>query len=202
MCLVAAVLVPMIYFGVQPIAAPFFPNYRFQTMAASLLGSSVSQHPWIFNTGAMLTGVASLLAAFGLYSAGRARGGGALLCWLVGLGAASIGVSSFKAGMFPLPDPRHTSWGWLVIAMIATPFLLLLLVWMDRGMRGLRNYLIVSDMFLVALVPLMSGLIHFSWLGSGTLQRLFAAVVFLPIGVAGYFFLRRTRTSAAVMTAD
>ena len=62
---------PVIYFGTQLIAAPFYPGYSFAQNTASMLGTTTSRQPWIFNLGAMLTGVAGLIGAFGLFRALR-----------------------------------------------------------------------------------------------------------------------------------
>ena len=59
--LYAAIAMPVIYFGTQLVAAPFYPDYSFSRDTASMLGTTDSHHPWIFNLGAMLTGVAGLV---------------------------------------------------------------------------------------------------------------------------------------------
>ena len=59
--------VPFLYFGTQLAAALFFPGYSFLRMPASLLGSDQATYPMIFNAGAILTGLATLLAAVGIF---------------------------------------------------------------------------------------------------------------------------------------
>lgn len=199
--LAAAIAVPIIYFGAQLVAAPYFPGYSFAVMPASLLGTQDSQHPWIFNGGAILTGLAAFFAAYGLYWAarmgtGQGSGTGILLRWLIAAGVAANGVMSVKAGLFPMPDPRHSSWGALVAFMVLTPILLLILSWAQPDARVLKAYLVLSDLFLLLLVPFMMGIIHLSWMPGGTQQRLFAVVTFCPVGAVGYFFLRRLRESS------
>jgi hypothetical protein len=49
-----------------------------------------------------------------------------LLSWLIGLSVACTGVMTLKAGMFPMPDPRHNSWGFLQNLTIITPHLMLI----------------------------------------------------------------------------
>lgn len=180
---------PIVYFGTQFAAAPFYPGYSFSQQAASMLGTQFSRHPWIFNTGAMLTGITALFGAFGLYQSFRSRTH-ILLSSLIGLSIACTGITSFKAGVFPLPDPRHTSWGFLLIFMIITPLLMLIGVWKQSHSLGLRTYLILSNVLLLFLVPLMSRKISVPWLEGGTLQRLFAFAIFVPIGVVSFFFWR------------
>ena len=60
LCLLAAVAMPIIYFGTQIVAAPFYPGYSFSLHSVSMLGTQFSRHPAIFNAGEMLTGFAAL----------------------------------------------------------------------------------------------------------------------------------------------
>ena len=50
--LFAGVAVPLLYFGAQAIAAPFFPDFNFWAHTASLLGSDLSTRPDVLNGGA------------------------------------------------------------------------------------------------------------------------------------------------------
>ena len=183
--LIAAIAVPILYFGSQLLAAPFYPGYSFAQNSASMLGSSFSAHPWIFNVGAMLTGVAAILGAFGLYRAFQATAN-TIVAWPIGLAVFATGIMSLKAGIFPLPDPRHASWGFLVTLTIVTPLLLLIGVWKKRGSNTLRLYLIASVSLVLVLFPFMSGMASTSLLQGGTLQRLFAIATFVPVGAVGY----------------
>jgi hypothetical membrane protein len=183
LCLLAAAAMPIIYFGMQIAAAPFYPGYSFSMQSVSMLGTQFSRHPWIFNAGEMLTGFATLAGAVGLYRIFR-RKTHFLLSWLIGLAVACMGVMILKAGMFPLPDPRHNSWGFLQNAIIITPFLMLVGLWKQNHSSGLRTYLILSTTFLVILVPLSSRL------GRGALQRLIAMGTLVPVGVIGFAFWR------------
>jgi hypothetical membrane protein len=183
LCLLAAVATPVLYFGAQIVAAPFYPGYSFSRLSASMLGTRFSQHPWIFNVGDMLTGLAELGAAFGLYRSFRARAP-LLVSWLIALSVLSAGVMSLKAGMFPMPDPRHNSWGLLFDFIILIPFVMLMGLLKKRQSAGLRAYLIFSIVFLLLLIPLMPRL------GRGTLQRLIAVGTLFPVGVVGFFFWR------------
>src|SRR5258708_39121419 len=108
LCLLAAAAMPLLYFGTQIAAAPFYPGYSFSQQSASMLGTHFSRHPWIFNVGSMLTGFAALGAALGLYRV-FLRKSHFLLSLLIGLSVACTGVVCLKGGMFPLPDPRHSS---------------------------------------------------------------------------------------------
>jgi hypothetical membrane protein len=181
---------PLLYFGSQLAAAPFYPGYSFSRDTASMLGTSFSLHPWIFNLGAVLTGIAALVGAIGLYRAFRAATN-IVVAWLIGLSVAATGIMSVKAGMFPLPDSRHASWGFLVAFTIVTPLLLLIGVWKHQGATAIRLYLIASLALILVLFPFMFGMVYTTLSQPGTLQRLFALATFVPVGGVAYFFSRK-----------
>jgi len=187
LCLIAAVAMPLLYFGSQLAAAPFYPVYSFSRDTASMLGTSFSQHPWIFNVGAIFTGAAALIGAIGLY---RAFAGttNVVIASLIGLSVAATGVMSIKAGLFPMPDSRHASWGFLVFFTIATPLLLLIGVCKRPNTTGLRLYLAASIGLILTLFPFLFGIAHTTLLQPGAFQRLFAIATFLPVGVVAYHF--------------
>ena len=177
---------PVIYFGTQLVAAPFYPQYSFSRDTASMLGTTDSYHPWIFNLGAMLTGAAGLVGALGLFRALRTVTWTALAA-LVALCVVANGVLSLKAGMFPMPDPRHASWQFLMPPILAAPLLLLVALW--RQGVALRTYLLCNCVALMLMVPLMMHRMA-AVFAEGTTQRLFALVVFVPVGVAAYALVR------------
>lgn len=185
--LYAAIAMPLLYFGTQLVAAPFYPGYSFAQDTASMLGTVDSRHPWIFNMGAVLTGVAGVLGAFGLFQALRTVTWTALAL-LVGLAVVANGVLSLKAGMFPMPDPQHASWQFLMFPILAAPVLLLLALWRQR--MALRIYLVCNAVALLLMVPFLMHRIA-PVFAEGTMQRLFALVVFVPVGVAGYALVGR-----------
>jgi hypothetical membrane protein len=186
MMLWAAVAMPLLYFGVQLVAAPFYPGYHFATDTASMLGTSASRHPGIFNTGAILTGMVGLAGAFGLYLGLRRSAA----CWLriiIVMGLLSNGAMSIKAGLYPMPDPRHTTWQFLLFPILITPLLLLGATW---RVPWLRIYLLLDIICLVCLLPYMMHRMA-PILPEGTMQRLFALVTFAPVGVVALAFLQR-----------
>src|ERR1700688_5240265 len=181
LCLLAAAVLPIIFFGTQVAAAPFYPGYSFSQQSVSMLGTHFSRHPWIFNVGETLTGLAALAGAVGLYQVFRTKTH-FLISVLIGFAVACIGIMTIKAGMFPMPDSRHNSWGVLQNFVIITPFFLLMGVLKQAHRSGLRLYLVFSVMLLFFLVPLGSRL------GRGTLQRLITVGSLLPVGVVGFAF--------------
>jgi hypothetical membrane protein len=182
-CLLAAVATPILALVTQVAAAPFYPGYSFSLQSGSMLGTHFSRHPWIFNTGELLIGIAALAAAFGLYRSFRGRTN-ILVSGLIGLSVTCIGVMTVKASLFPMPDPRHNSWGLLFNFMIITPHLMLIGLWKKGQSLGLRIFLLCTIVFLLLLVPLAPSL------GRGTLQRLLHAAILIPVGVVGYYFWR------------
>ena len=180
----AAFAMPLLYFGAQLMAAPFYPGYHFATDTASMLGTSVSRHPGIFNTGAILTGIAGLAGAFGLSLAL-----GATARWLrilIAIGLLSNGIMSLKAGLFPMPDPRHATWQFLLFPILITPLLFLGATW---RVLWLRIYLLLDVTCLLCLIPYMMHRLA-PILPEGTMQRLFAVVTFVPVGVVALVLLR------------
>src|SRR5947209_2826242 len=65
------IAVPLIYYGIQALAAPFYPGFSVLGNTASELGSDRSEHAVIFNAGMMVQGVASLAASLGFFLALR-----------------------------------------------------------------------------------------------------------------------------------
>jgi hypothetical membrane protein len=188
--LLSAACMPIFYYGAQLVAAPFYPGYSFSNQAASMLGTSYSREPWIFNTGLILTGVAAMVGAFGLYQTFRNRTN-RILCALIALTVSYTGFMSIKAGVFPIPDRRHYSLGFSVVSASLTPLLMLIGIWRNERLRGLRTYLLLSILLLVPVIPLFRGMIAIAGLAFGTLQRLVALGTYVPIGVVGiYFFLQ------------
>jgi hypothetical membrane protein len=187
--LLAAAVMPVIFFGTQIVAAPFYPGYSFSQQSVSMLGTHFSRHPWIFNAGGTLTGLAALAGAVGLYQIFRTKTH-FLLSMLIGFSVACIGIMTIKGGMFPMPDARHNSWGVLQNFIIITPFFLLMGLWKEAHSSGLRLYLLLSVTLLFLLVPLSSRL------GRGTLQRLITVGSLLPVGVVGFSFWRELRIGA------
>jgi hypothetical protein len=42
-------VMPVIFFGIQIAAAPFYPGYSFSQESVSMLRTHFSRHPWMFN---------------------------------------------------------------------------------------------------------------------------------------------------------
>ena len=188
----SGIAVPLVYYGVQVIAAPFFAGFSVLGTTASELGSDRSTHPWIFNVGAILTGIAALLASVGFLRGLRRLGVPSILAWPPFLAVAATGASSLWAGIFPMPDPRHGGHPSLLIAMIAVPFVLAAAIWRVVASRTLKGYFAATILLLLVMVPIMSGMTGLdTHTYRGLFQRVFALTVFAPIGIGAYVLARR-----------
>jgi hypothetical protein len=202
------IAVPFLYFGIQVAAAPFFPGYNFLARDASTLGSNGSSLPALFNIGSLVVGIATFVASWGFFRSLRVLGVRSALAWPATVALISSGLANVNACLFPLPDPRHTD-GLLAVAGAGTfllPFLLPLALWKLLSRGPLAAYFVANLVALVALIPIMSGLIQrFSIMAGiqmpwyqaflnnyqGLLQRIAAVIVFGPIAASARYLLQR-----------
>src|SRR5512138_1518022 len=77
--------IPFLYFGVQFVAAPFYPEYSFLRQDASTLGSDGSSFPLIFNVGSILTGIMTVIASLGFLRAFRSLQVNPVWVWLTSI---------------------------------------------------------------------------------------------------------------------
>src|SRR5277367_1171880 len=192
--LLSAACMPIIYFGAQLAAAPFYPGYSFSNQIASMLGTSYSREPWIFNTGIILTGIAAIVAAYGLFRSFRTTNN-LQLSSLIALSVVYSGFLAVRAGVYPLPDPRHSSLKFGLTSPLLTTLLMLIATWGKGHPKGLRTYLFASVLLLVPVVMLLKGTFATPGLPIGTLQRLLALGTYVPIGVVGVYFFLQDRQS-------
>ena len=187
------VAVPIIYYGIQALAAPFFPGFSILQTTASELGSDRTEYAPVFNAGIMLQGAASLAGAAGFFSALRRLGGNSALAALTAGAVAMSGVQTLWAGYFPMPDARHGGHPAFIVAMVLLPVLLAAALWRHGG-PALKAYLVGTLLLLAAVFPLMTGL---SGLDThayrGLLQRVFTLAIFPPIGVGAFVLAWRIR---------
>ncbi len=196
------IAVPLLYYGIQLVAAPFFPEFSFLGTTASELGSDHSTRPWIFNAGAILTGIAAVVGSIGLMRALRRLGAHPIVAWLSLLVVAGTAPSSIWAGIFPLPDPRHAGHPSFLIAMLAVPFVLSFALWRIGVPWAIKAYLVATIVLLIVMVPIMMRMIDIDMhTYAGLAQRIFALTVFVPIGVGAYQLARRIGAASSVVGA-
>jgi hypothetical membrane protein len=189
----AGAAVPVLYFGAQALAAPFFPDFSVLAHSASVLGSDLSSRPAILNVGAALTGAVALVASYGLLRALRDQGVWLVLAVLVTACSVSTGLASLWAAIHPLPDARHNP-GVLGAGMFAAPFAVLLSSLMLRNAAGLRWYLVVNVLMFFVVAAVYAGLISLDLrLYGGAVQRVGAFVMLMPMAVLCLWLLRSAR---------
>ena len=185
------VLVPLLYFGTQLLASRFYTGYSFVTQSASELGSDRSNRPAVLNSGAILTGIATVIAAFAFLPALRRQRTGRVMAILTAIAMVSMGAGAIWAGSFPLPDPRHNPK--LIGAgafMLPLFFALCAINWRDAP--TLRRYLFANLALFVLLIPVMSGATPVDVVRyRGVMQRIAAGVLYIPVGVVAASLLRR-----------
>jgi hypothetical protein len=187
--------VPFLYFGTQLAAALFFPGYSFLSMPASLLGSDQATYPMIFNAGAILTGIATLLASVGFLLAFQQLKANPILAWLTTIAIALNGLGSLWAGFIPMPDPRHGS-NSFALGILLLPALLALTLWKRNDAGAIKIYLVITNLLFIALILVMSGIVDIGTRAyPGLLQRVIALVFFPPVGVGAYFLAKRIKPS-------
>jgi hypothetical protein len=196
--LLMALATPMLYFGGQVAAAPFFPDFSVLQHSASQLGSDLSTRPEVLNTGAMLTGVASIGAAWGLFSGLRQRGVWRIFALLMAACAVSFGLASLWAGAHPLPDPAHDP-GALGAGMFAAPFVALLASLQLRRANALRIYLALNAVGFGLVAGMYSGALPVDLdLYGGAVQRLGAWVMLGPLALVAAWLLWSASDVASV----
>ena len=201
------IAIPFLYFGIQLIAARFYPGYNFLNRDASTLGSEGSTAPWIFNLGTLVIGLCEVVAAWGFLRGLPRVGASAVLAWATCLALVSSALGGINAFLHPLPDPRHTT-GVLSIlgaGVLLLPVLTGLMLWRQRGRALVTPFLALNVLVWLALIPIMSGLVQrvsimthidmpslqaFSNGYHGVLQRVAAAAVFGPVAFAAWLLRR------------
>ena len=154
--LIAAALVPVVYFGAQALAAPYFPGYSIYTTSASALGSDLSTRPGVLNSGAFLTGILAILGAAGFALSLPRVGVGKIASSLLALCLLSAGAASLWASQHPLPDPRHNP-GALGAGLFAMPFVSAWVASRLRPSRAVLALFVLDVLAFVALGTVMSG---------------------------------------------
>ena len=130
-----------------------------------------------------------------------------VLAWATSLALISFGLGAINAGLHPLPDSRHIS-GPLAIGGIGgflLPFLIPAALWKQPGDRWMKVLFAANFVLLLALFPIISGLIQrvlvmtgnewpayqeFLNHSHGLLQRIAALAVVGPIGVGSFFLAK------------
>jgi glucans biosynthesis protein C len=197
--LLCAASVPFVYFGAQGLAAVFYPNFNVLRDVASALGSDVSKHPEIFNTGIAIAGLLATGGAVGLYKQLKETGIGTVLCLMTAFSLFSFAVGSFWAASHPLPDPRHDP-GLLSAGMFISPFVAYLSARHMPGAQSVRIICAVLLFFFLAIASIYSGFIPLDrGAYEGALQRAGALTMLAPLSAISWWLFRRSRRVAPLL---
>ncbi|MBK7594093.1 MAG: DUF998 domain-containing protein [Gemmatimonadetes bacterium] len=190
------ILIPIVYYGIQPIAILFARDYDIVRQVASELGMvTVSSRPAVYNIGRIVGSIPTWIAAVGFPFGLTRMGTRPLPTWLTTVGMICIAMSTVQAGIFPLPDPRHEG-----VFLIGFPVWSLSLIAAARSLPdsgAFRIYLTVN--FALSILMLVArGVVGEQFFSpiAGLFQRLFALVTVVPIGVAAWFLARRLKRFA------
>jgi hypothetical membrane protein len=189
--LLAAVLVPVLYFANLLVAGLLYPGYSHITQVPSDLGAVGSPHPAVFNLGLLLTAIALFLAAGALARAARALGADPSLMRGIALILLIASLYFVIVASLPLPDPRHDAAFPLLLPLHLGPFFLAKALWRRHDLRRLSIFLCVTGVLMLVLlaVALMLGQLVSPKIG--LFIRIYALLAFGWIGVAGYVLMNR-----------
>ncbi|HEX3551385.1 MAG TPA: DUF998 domain-containing protein [Candidatus Elarobacter sp.] len=119
--LAAGIAMPALYFATLILAGVANPGVS-EGLPPSMLGTAGAPHPWVFNAGAIASGVAGVLGAIGLARALPRLGAGRVVAWLSAATVLLPCVALVMAGLFPLPNPLHYGFS-LTLAGLFAPLL-------------------------------------------------------------------------------
>lgn len=189
--LLAGMAVPILYVGTLLISSLLYPGYSHISQYASELGSAVAPYPFLFNTGIIAVGIASIAAGLGFFLALKRLTGALLVPGLLALCLVLFGVSFVMGGAFPMPDERHGGYG-LGLGIHAGPVLLALALLKHKPVRAINLYLLVTALGLLILFAIMMGVGGLVTRANvGIWQRSYVLFMLPWIGVSGYYLNRR-----------
>ncbi len=189
----AGIVVPLLYFGTHLVAGGLTPDYSHVSQYGSELGIAGAPAARLFNGGILLTAVATILGAVGLYLGARRASPGRLWPALTGLSLGLFGVGLVFGGLFPMPDPRHGGFG-LGMAVHAAPVFLALALRRAPGHRNLMRFSVVAAVLMLAFLAVMMGVGGLLTRANvGLFQRIYALTLFGWIGIAAFGLRRSVR---------
>lgn len=192
-----AVAVPFFYYGTMLVASALYPGYSHMTQYASELGSASARHPWVFNAGAILGGLAGILGGIGMFRALRQVGRGAFVATMVALAMIGQAAGFVFAGLFPMPNELHGGYGIGMLGMLGPALAAVALRDAPRPLRWLVPVLAFNAVAMLAMFAVMMGVGELVTARNvGLVQRINSLTNMPWVGLVGWGMLRWLRRSA------
>lgn len=187
----AGLLVPFLYYLNVFVCGALFPGYSHVTQYVSELGSASARYPEIFNSGVVLIGFVCILAGFGFYHGLSGFAAKRTLPVTILVLMILFGISIIMAGLFPMPDVRHGSYG-LGMSSHLIPPLIAAAIWKDTSYRSLAVFLLVNTVVMIAMFVIMMGVGQLLTRANvGLFQRSYSLTTFPWIAVVSFVLLKR-----------
>lgn len=151
-----AVFMPLLMVADVWLAQALYPGFDPGAQFISELGAESAPHPWIFNIGMLIAGVAGMIAGHGFANALEAVGGRRQVSHFTGLWVALTGLGGAFAGLFHWPDEMHRACG-VGLAIQLAPFFTAWALWGHRGTRRLAWFSLLWGLMLCVVFMLLAG---------------------------------------------
>jgi hypothetical membrane protein len=139
------------------VLAALWPGYSHISNYVSDLGRTENPYNGVFNGAIILYGTLQLLTGLGFYYSVKRITRRKIISIVVGLSFALIGVSAYFAGIFPLPDERHSGYGIGLLSYLIPLFL----AFAFSRLKKARIFIVLQILFFVLFVlifPVTSGM--------------------------------------------
>lgn len=140
----------IIYFLTVFVIGAVTPGYSLIANIISEMGKNEAPYHQILNAVTILYGFFVLTSGLGFFYSVKRFTGKNNLSIIIGILVAMFGTSCIFAGLFPMPDPRHTAFG-IGNVQIIVPFFLALAFWKTEGARPFAIFHIVSLVIIISV---------------------------------------------------
>ncbi len=155
--LVSGIAAWLVYLLNLLVLAALWPGYSHISNYVSDLGRSENPYHGVFNGAIILYGTLNLLTGLGFYYSVKRITRRKIISIVVGLSFALIGVGAYFAGIFPLPDERHSGYGIGLISYLIPLFLAFAFSRLKNA-RILVIHQILFFILFVLIFPITSGM--------------------------------------------
>jgi glucans biosynthesis protein C len=133
------------------VLAAVTPDYSHITNMISDLGRIEAPYHKIFNATFILYGLLYLPTGLGFFYSVKWFTGRNQLAITIGFLVAMFSISPIFAGLYPLPDPRHSGYGIGDIVQLILPFFLALAFWKTQGARSFAFFHLMSFIIFIII---------------------------------------------------